>query len=472
MRDPESLPEDPEDWPSDPAELLGVPRTADEATVKRAYLKLVRRFKPDAFPLQFQRIRQAYEILLARAIARGSQESSPGVSYEWHSPAAVEAGRSDGESSPLERGVSDPVRQLRQLVKAGEFDQLGKLTEAEVLAGSSGLGTLLVRFLLRLARQEPDGTATDRLSGELLLVKILNRSPELGLSLLAEQLRADPTLARSNLFENCLNQLAGPQHKLQLLQLKWGCLTTEDWSEVLDEGEAQQSWALDFPQQWAALGCEVLKFACWHRQFERADTWVERFAQDLQSVAFRLQEQSLLLLDELQELQAELIGRQSSLRGFNWRLIPHSYSRHLWLNARDLHPLWERAHTGPLQLLKQLDQVASDFPKSVAVLRGLIRRLYLAVVDPDSVRESDQAAAVCKFLNQQGNASYPALRPAILRFCVDHGMQPSRFGYLANSRLPPGFQGDWAGLLQRDLGLDCVSQLLQLPLARPESRDE
>lgn len=67
MREPDSLPTDPDDWPHDPATLFGIEPRAEEATIRRAYLKLVRRFKPDTHPQQFQLIRQAYETLLARA---------------------------------------------------------------------------------------------------------------------------------------------------------------------------------------------------------------------------------------------------------------------------------------------------------------------------------------------------------------------------------------------------------------------
>lgn len=55
------LPEDVSAWPSDPFQLLGAPPDSDARAVKRAYARLVRRFKPEDSPEQFQRIREAYD---------------------------------------------------------------------------------------------------------------------------------------------------------------------------------------------------------------------------------------------------------------------------------------------------------------------------------------------------------------------------------------------------------------------------
>ncbi len=55
------LPDDMADWPTDPFALLGVPPGSADADVKRAYTRLVRRFKPEHHPDQFRRIREAYE---------------------------------------------------------------------------------------------------------------------------------------------------------------------------------------------------------------------------------------------------------------------------------------------------------------------------------------------------------------------------------------------------------------------------
>ncbi|MCE9563212.1 MAG: J domain-containing protein [Planctomycetes bacterium] len=60
----DELSEDPRNWPQDPFELLGVEMSASETDIKRAYTRLIRRFKPEHFPEQFRLIREAYESAL------------------------------------------------------------------------------------------------------------------------------------------------------------------------------------------------------------------------------------------------------------------------------------------------------------------------------------------------------------------------------------------------------------------------
>lgn len=48
---------------TDPFVLLGVPEETDDATVKRCYLKKVRRFPPEQHPKRFQEIRAAFETI-------------------------------------------------------------------------------------------------------------------------------------------------------------------------------------------------------------------------------------------------------------------------------------------------------------------------------------------------------------------------------------------------------------------------
>lgn len=46
-----------------PYAILGVPRTADDEDIRRAYLDLVRRYTPETHPDRFERISEAYRIL-------------------------------------------------------------------------------------------------------------------------------------------------------------------------------------------------------------------------------------------------------------------------------------------------------------------------------------------------------------------------------------------------------------------------
>ncbi|OWK47293.1 J domain-containing protein [Fimbriiglobus ruber] len=60
------LPDDPRGWPDNPFELLGVSYDAGDADIKRAYTRLIRRFKPEHHPEQFRLVREAYEFCKQR----------------------------------------------------------------------------------------------------------------------------------------------------------------------------------------------------------------------------------------------------------------------------------------------------------------------------------------------------------------------------------------------------------------------
>jgi hypothetical protein len=55
------LPDDVNRWPGDPAELLGVTWDVPRRDLKRAYSRLIRRFKPEHAPEEFRRLREAFE---------------------------------------------------------------------------------------------------------------------------------------------------------------------------------------------------------------------------------------------------------------------------------------------------------------------------------------------------------------------------------------------------------------------------
>ena len=46
-----------------PYQILEVKEDADDAGIKKAYLAMVRRYPPERFPDDFQRIYRAYELL-------------------------------------------------------------------------------------------------------------------------------------------------------------------------------------------------------------------------------------------------------------------------------------------------------------------------------------------------------------------------------------------------------------------------
>lgn len=116
------LPDDPRHWPDDPFRLLGVEPPVSEQDLKRAYTRLIRRFKPEHHPEEFRRIREAYETALERAKWFGffrafpSPEpppAEPPAAVEPAAPAAPEeTGPTPAESAPVEPPAASSDRDL------------------------------------------------------------------------------------------------------------------------------------------------------------------------------------------------------------------------------------------------------------------------------------------------------------------------------------------------------------------------
>lgn len=55
------LPDDVRRWPRDPYQVLGIAPRCDPNTARKAYTRLIRRYKPEQFPEQFRLVREAYD---------------------------------------------------------------------------------------------------------------------------------------------------------------------------------------------------------------------------------------------------------------------------------------------------------------------------------------------------------------------------------------------------------------------------
>lgn len=126
------LPDDPRDWPQDPFELLGIAHTVDEKAIRRAYSQLIRRYKPEQSPAEFQKIRQAYDearqrIQWQRFIHFVPEETDNGEVKSPATPSALDGQEtSDATDSPVLpdlRPSADPLQAVRAAwSRAGEGD--------------------------------------------------------------------------------------------------------------------------------------------------------------------------------------------------------------------------------------------------------------------------------------------------------------------------------------------------------------
>lgn len=114
------------DWsllPHDPARFFGLDAGFDRRDLKRCYNQLIRRFKPERFPQEFQRIRAAYEHL-EEAIRYGQSTDAMepvGESFEWLAQAP---GRPSAHSFSTSPTSPTPVVPLHELIKTGSVSKV------------------------------------------------------------------------------------------------------------------------------------------------------------------------------------------------------------------------------------------------------------------------------------------------------------------------------------------------------------
>ncbi|MCC7474078.1 MAG: J domain-containing protein [Pirellulales bacterium] len=124
-------PDDP-DWsllPRDPVRFFRLPPEYDRRDLKRSYNQLLRRFKPERFPQEFQRIRAAYE-QLENALRYGqSPEDTPTTapSFSWDAPTASAAFAGTAASG---RSSTPAVVTLKERIRTGSVTQTYRELEA------------------------------------------------------------------------------------------------------------------------------------------------------------------------------------------------------------------------------------------------------------------------------------------------------------------------------------------------------
>ncbi len=171
------LPEDLARWPDDANDLLGVSYGVTPRELRRAYNRLIRIYKPEQFPEQFRRIREAYEYLLRIADLFSSHVETPDASPDEEPqllPAPQEQSSDDGvsewlpESPQLEEEAS--AEDFASSRPRGSADELDELWQLAVTGNPSPAYERLVQL-----QQQYSG----RIEVYLRLYWLLTLSPEL-----------------------------------------------------------------------------------------------------------------------------------------------------------------------------------------------------------------------------------------------------------------------------------------------------
>ena len=187
------LPDDPKRWPDDSFAILGVPRGAPEADIKRAYIRLIRRFKPEHHPDAFRKIREAYED--ARSRTSWYRDDEAAEEAEPRPTAPVE----DAPPAP----ATDPATRAWTLAIDGDHrTAYARLVELREQPSQPSEQSLRLYWLLAmLPGLDAERTRHDWLADALLHARLRNPAAEL----YRRELDADPAGALGPLYAKILS---------------------------------------------------------------------------------------------------------------------------------------------------------------------------------------------------------------------------------------------------------------------------
>lgn len=420
----EHLPDDINAWPADPYRLLGVTRQDDELTLKRAYTRLIRRFKPEHYPQQFQRLREAYERLLQ------FREWMPaGFSpIETPQPATSAASAASRSLDPLDaawqRACDGDERTAYQQLVAWEHGAVD--SRAPRWSGYARL------FWLTQLFPELD---TERSAFDWLIVGLKQAPDSESLrELLARECRRLPERMLKPSFESLLDSLSGA-YLAECLLMRWESAARLEHYELV---------AADLDRWTRQFGVD--------EDYARARvflTAIDHWFMSNQILPPRLNE----VVDQLERmslgnayLQDEMLRVDMLRNEYRWitPLLP------------DVPAAWRRLRTAgvlepltvehpdvlasaadvarePLAALTHLEFVGRRLPPLRQLLLGMwdeyCRVRGIAVRTLEDLRPPADVAFPAR-LRVLEAADYATLRPGILQFSLEQNLPPNRTAQL------------------------------------------
>ncbi len=433
------LPADRSAWPTNPYRLLGVAPGASGRDVRRAYLALIRIYKPEHSPDEFRRIREAYE-----ALKDGTQPPPP---------ADREAGPAVRLDGP--KLAADPWNLALGGDLAGAYRDLAGAASG----GSGGERAYLQLYWLLVA--DP-GLDPGRSSVAWIVRGLLDRGPNARqlVAFLAREADLAPASALGDSLAACFEADAAPGLLGVVAAIRWrAARTLGRWEVIVGDLDRLRAWLPGVDEDaWAGHLVDATTQLAWGLGStpKRPDPsgapppWNSDRYRGLRAEADRLTRHRLDLADPIARMESA--GQASSA------LVR---IRHDDRSAQGLHDLlravWDRPPPGsrsrflphlidvaadPIAWLRKLDALGRESPAALQVLVELPDQLgFDRPMFPSRDDRADIEAAALAFLAPLRWGDYARLRTPLLRFCLAENIAAGRFADAARAR---------AGLVIRD----------------------
>jgi len=443
------LPDDLRAWPNDPYALLGVDYSVDERTAKKAYLKLVRRFKPDFHPDHFQRIRQAYDSVLAQLSYRAAMGSDEG--YRVYEPDDSERNEPHGQATS--RSLPDEAWQ--DAVEGRERDAFSKLVRL-VQRGEAVPEACLRLYWLSKAIPDLDastspchwlveGLCATQLSGPMR-------------DLYQREIAAFPEEATSLRCTKLLDVEAEQGRVYDLLQMRWqACDRLVDYKRITDDLKLlKDRFALPHEVFWNRLLLLAANHLAWGN--EHALRHFEHIKQTLAHSRY-LHGELDYELDRL-DLLIEITKRVDTLRFVvEVPLVFIELIEHSWTQPfEDYEPTFERVVAAiaddPERGMRHIDHLKRINQAAAAYLVELIRSHQRVDYYADRSMNERAKVAAKRFIYGLKKATYDAARLSLLQVSVAEATSPELLAHFADELLGNrSREAWWTAAANSDLGM-------------------
>jgi hypothetical protein len=429
------LPENMRDWPADDFGLFGLSHTATHRELRRAYARLVKFYKPEHFPKEFRRIRDAYEALepmlrqregeVDEGQADTASDTRTTVSTGDTEPADLASASAPRgrDESPLQSAALEIEELWRQAVRTGEVARAyPALAEHVDRTPQEGVAYARLFWLLVIAPElDPHRMPFDWLVRGLRQTQLDGRL----LALYQQELNRTPELVGRDGTGDLLDAAAPAWQVAQLARTRWEAAgRTRQWQVIANDLRRLRA-ALSFERPtFYALVLFALDRLIWSEEYE-----ARRLGHDLHQELQQAGDMQLKLSQELDRYELLLAlaenwwQHRDSVPPLCERLMP--LVPELWTQSIDdvrpqLLAALEPLVRDPYDALEQISEFHQSAPLVASCLRQALERqnytLYYRRTDED---RSAVIASLTEFINGVDPDMYRTFRDETLRYFVN-----------------------------------------------------
>jgi DnaJ domain len=452
------LPDDLSRWPSDPFELLGVSRNIERLELRRAYNRLIRKYKPDHSPEQFQRIRTAYDLLRNHI---DEQEMISNLTDEVLQP--FDDTNRDDEATNNDAEYPEEKTQFSILDIESEADKLWKQAEQkEFLEAYRGLVELydqtggyeatrvrLYWLLKQVSIVDKTRDPCDWLTNRVMQQNISYQTIEI----YRKEILYHPEEAISVRCDQFVRNAESIVPLSSLIQERWRAASLFDHFQLIHEDlQIFRDQLLDQdPDLWMRLLIVALTNLTWidHLESQQMARTCNAEIDELSHLHFEFGEE-LWISDFLKELATERHKLMTNSEASNptikaiTRIMPAIWDRPATETRPKLLEFANRLLTAPVQVCQQLDRITDSVPVTLNYLADSFDELQC-----DLVAEHGKTAdgytfigywPILEFFDSFGIVCYKDLRKNLMLFCLSHAYSPQDLNYTL-SEFPEYNQG-------------------------------